>query len=76
MEDDSVDRDDPMAYKKYQVRFYHPLIDNPNDIGIPSNPDWSNNDYMFFGPVTKEQITEYAKIVEANLPSKLKQSKE
>ena len=76
-EDDSVNRDNPMSYKNYQVSFYHPLIDDPNDIGIPSKPDgWSNHDPMFFGPVTKEQLTEYARIVEANLPSKLKQSKE
>lgn len=77
MEDDSVDRDDPMAYKKYQVKFFHPLIDDPNDIGIPSNPNgWSNTDPMFFGPRTKEEITEYARIVEANLPSKIKQNKQ
>ena len=61
--------EDPMEYEKYEVMLGHPQISNPQDIGIKENT-------MVFPYVTKEEIAEYAKKVEANLPSKLKQNKQ
>ena len=61
--------EDPMAYEKYEVMLGHPEISNPQEIGIKEND-------MVFPYKTKEEITEYARKVEANLPSKLKQNKQ
>lgn len=60
---------DPMAYEKYEVMLNHPQINNPKEIGIMENT-------MVFPYKTKEEITEYARKVEANLPSKLKERKQ
>lgn len=61
--------EDPMAYEKYEVMLDHPEIDRPQEIGIMENT-------MVFPYKTKEEITEYARKVEANLPSKLKEKKQ
>ena len=61
--------EDPMGYEKYEVMLGHPEIDRPQEIGIKENT-------MVFPYKTKEEITEYARKVEANLPSKLKQNKQ
>jgi len=61
--------EDPMGYEKYEVMLSHPEISNPQEIGIMENT-------MVFPYKTKEEITEYARKVEANLPSKLKQNKQ
>jgi hypothetical protein len=61
--------EDPMGYEKYEVMLGHPEISNPQEIGIMEND-------MVFTYKTKEEITEYARKVEANLPSKLKQNKQ
>ena len=61
--------EDPMAYEKYEVMLGHPKISEPQEIGIKENT-------MVFPYKTKEEITEYARKVEANLPSKLKQNKQ
>ena len=61
--------EDPMAYEKYEVMLGHPEISEPQEIGIKEND-------MVFPYKTKEEITEYARKVEANLPSKLKQNKQ
>ena len=61
--------EDPMGYEKYEVMLGHPEIDRPQEIGIMENN-------MIFSYKTKEEITEYARKVEANLPSKLKQNKQ
>ena len=60
---------DPMAYEKYEVMLNHPSINHPKEIGIMENT-------MVFPYLTKEEITEYARKVEANLPSKLKEKKQ
>ena len=60
--------EDPMAYEKYEVMLGHNAISDPQEIGIMEND-------MVFPYKTKEEITEYARKVEANLPSKLKQNK-
>jgi len=67
--------EDPMKYEKYEVKLDHPKIKRPQQIGImePKRPLRSN---MVFPYKTKEEITEYARKVEANLPSKLKQIKQ
>jgi len=61
--------EDPMEYEKYEVMLGHPEISEPQEIGIMENT-------MVFPYKTKEEITEYARKVEANLPSKLKQNKQ
>jgi len=61
--------DDPMGYEEYEVMLGHPEVSHPREIGIEENT-------MVFPYVTKEQITEYARKVEANLPSKLKEKKQ
>jgi len=61
--------EDPMGYEKYEVMLSHPEISDPQEIGIMENT-------MVFPYVTKEEITEYARKVEANLPSKLKEKKQ
>lgn len=61
--------EDPMKYEKYEVMLGHPEINHPQEIGIMENT-------MVFPYVTKEEITEYARKVEANLPSKLKEKKQ
>ena len=61
--------EDSMEYEKYEVMLGHPEIDRPQEIGIMENT-------MVFPYKTKEEITEYARKVEANLPSKLKQNKQ
>ena len=61
--------EDPMGYEKYEVMLGHPEISGPQEIGIMENN-------MVFPYKTKEEITEYARKVEANLPSKLKQNKQ
>ena len=61
--------EDPMGYEKYEVMLGHPEISRPKEIGIMEND-------MVFPYKTKEEITEYARKVEANLPSKLKQNKQ
>ncbi len=61
--------EDPMGYEKYEVMLGHPEISRPQEIGIMEND-------MVFPYKTKEEITEYARKVEANLPSKLKQNKQ
>jgi hypothetical protein len=60
---------DPMAYEKYEVMLDYPQINHPKEIGIMENT-------MIFSYKTKEEITEYARKVEANLPSKLKEKKQ
>ena len=60
---------DPMAYTKYEVMLIHPEVNYPQEIGIEENN-------MVFAYKTKEEITEYARKVEANLPSKLKEKKQ
>ena len=61
--------EDPMTYEKYEVMMIYPNMDRPSEIGIMENT-------MIFPYKTKEEITEYARKVEANLPSKVKERKQ
>ena len=61
--------EDPMQYQQYEVMLSHPKVKHPQEIGIMENT-------MVFGYVTKEEITEYARKVEANLPSKMKEKEQ
>ena len=61
--------EDPMQYQEYEVMLIHPKVNHPQEIGIMENT-------MVFPYKTKEEITEYARKVEANLPSKLKERKQ
>ena len=69
--------EDPMGYETYEVMLDHPKINRPQEIGIMEKNWWSpTRQKMVFRYKTKEEITEYAGKVEANLPSKLKQNKQ
>ena len=61
--------DNPMDYREYEVMLVYPGLKHPQDIGIKENDN-------VFGYVTKEKISKYARMVEENLPSKLKENKQ
>ena len=61
--------DNPMDYRQYEVMLRFPGLKSPQDIGIQENDD-------VFGYLTKEKVTEYARLVEENLPTKRKKKKQ
>ena len=62
--------ENPKEYKEYEVMLIHPKVSNTSEIGLPTSYD----DNIF--RATKEELSEYARKVEANLPSKMKEKKQ
>ena len=61
--------ENPKEYEEYEVMLIYPESSIPSEIGLPYS-----RDNIFIA--TKEELTEYARKVEANLPSKMKEKEQ
>ena len=61
--------ENPKEYKEYEVMLIHPKVSNSSEIGLPTSQGGIFR-------ATKEELSEYARKVEANLPSKMKEKKQ